>query len=85
MWLQIILQEETAVPLQETAGLITADRVTVTPEITERDTEVIQGAITVVPVINLWVEVPGPTPLVQEAALQVTEVVLQATGEVHQA
>lgn len=72
-------------PLQETAGLITADRVTVTPEITERDTEVIQGAITVVPVINLWVEVQGPTPLVQEAALQVTEAVLQATGEVHQA
>lgn len=79
----IILQEETVVLLQETAGLITADRVTVIQVITERVIEAIRGVITVALVINRWEEARGLTPLVPEAVPRVTVEVLQGTEEVH--
>lgn len=84
MWLLIILPEEAAVLLQEIAGPITTDRVTVTPEITVRDTGVIQGRIIVDLQINQWEEVQGLIVQVPEVVLQDTEEVLPGTGEVHQ-
>lgn len=84
MWLQIIRQEETAVPHRETADLITTVRVTAIHEITGPDTEATHGVTTADPVINQWVEAPDLIHLVTGAVLQVTEVVLRDTGEVHQ-